>query len=297
VHSFFKVIIATVLVSLSHLPPASSSDVYKYRDEQGKWVFTDKKPTAAAATETLRYENDTKEKIEPKIYITANNHIEVINPLYVPIEIKFRDGNNKLFYHATIAEKSTQIIYRGGEENTNYSYSWLQGNPDAFHADSYYQIPFKSSFKRKITQAFNGQFSHYSLDNQHAVDIALPVGTPVTAARAGVVIYTKDDYIFSGQSTYFLDKANKVEVLHDDGTYAVYAHLLQNTIGVTIGDSVIVGSVLGKSGSSGFSTGPHMHFVIRRNIGFKTVSVPFRFSDNNANPFTPTTGYYIQPNR
>jgi hypothetical protein len=88
VHSFFKVIIATVLVSLSHLPPASSSDVYKYRDEQGKWVFTDKKPTAAAATETLRYENDTKEKIEPKIYITANNHIEVINPFYVPIERK-----------------------------------------------------------------------------------------------------------------------------------------------------------------------------------------------------------------
>jgi murein DD-endopeptidase MepM/ murein hydrolase activator NlpD len=111
------------------------------------------------------------------------------------------------------------------------------------------------------------------------------------------VIYTKDDYIFSGQSTYFLDKANKVEVLHDDGTYAVYAHLLQSTIGVTIGDSVAVGAELGKSGSSGFSTGPHLHFVIRRNIGFKTVSVPFRFSDNNATPFTPTTGYYIQPNR
>ncbi|MFT4997434.1 MAG: hypothetical protein ACI8RO_000779, partial [Flavobacteriales bacterium] len=35
-----------------------------------------------------RYENDTKEKIEPKIYITANNHIEVINPFYVPIERK-----------------------------------------------------------------------------------------------------------------------------------------------------------------------------------------------------------------
>ena len=87
-HSFFNVIIATVLVWLSHLPPVSSVDVYKYWDEQGKWVFTDKNPTAASATETLRYENDTKEKIEPKIYITANNHIEVINPFYVPIERK-----------------------------------------------------------------------------------------------------------------------------------------------------------------------------------------------------------------
>ncbi|MFT6310291.1 MAG: murein DD-endopeptidase MepM/ murein hydrolase activator NlpD [Porticoccus sp.] len=296
-YSLFKVIIATVFVSLSHLPQALSADVYKYKNNQGKWVFSDKKPTANADTETLSYDSNLAEKIEPRIYFIAENNIEVINPLYIPIEIKFSDRNSELLYQGTVAEKSTEIIYLESGASSRYNYSWVRGNPDGNHTNTYYQTPFKTSFKRKITQAFNGNYSHTSDNSKYAVDIALPVGTPIVAARSGIVIYTKDDYAFSGKSKYFLNKANRVEVLHDDGSYAVYAHLLQGTVSVNIGDSVTVGAELGKSGSSGFSTGPHLHFVIHKNIDFKTVSVPFQFSDNNGNPYTPTAGYYIQPNR
>jgi murein DD-endopeptidase MepM/ murein hydrolase activator NlpD len=279
------------------MPQALSADVYKYQNEQGKWVFTDKKPTTSAAAETISYETNIEEKNEPRTYITTDNNIEIRNPFYIPIEIKLRDENDELFYHSTVGANTTKTISRGGDYSPNYTYSWLRGDPSSTHASTHYQTPFKSSFKRKITQAFNGKFSHNSRGSRHAVDIALPVGTPIVAARAGAVIYTKDDYAFSGRSKYFLDKANRVEVLHDDGTYAVYAHLLQGTVKVDIGDTVSAGTELGKSGSSGFSTGPHLHFVIRKNNGFETVSVPFKLSDNNGQAYTPIAGYYIQANR
>jgi murein DD-endopeptidase MepM/ murein hydrolase activator NlpD len=297
VRYFVKVIIATVISCLWQIPQALSADVYKYQNAQGKWVFTDKKPTASAAVETISYQTNIEEKNEPRTHITTDNNIEIRNPFYIPIEIKFRDENDQLFYHSTIAANSTKTISRGGDYSPKYTYSWLRGDPASAHGNMYYQTPFKSSFERKITQAFNGKFSHNSRGSRHAVDIALPVGTPIVAARAGAVIYTKDDYAFSGRSKYFLDKANRVEVLHNDGTYAVYAHLLQGTVNVDIGDTVSVGTELGKSGSSGFSTGPHLHFVIRKNNGFETVSVPFKFSDDNGQPYTPIAGYYIQANR
>lgn len=294
---FVNLIIATVISGLWQMPQALSADVYKYQNEQGKWVFTDKKPTISTAAETIRYEANIEKKNEPRTYLTTDNNIEIRNPFYIPIEIKFRDENDELFYHSTVDANSTKTIARGGDYSPNYTYSWLRGAPSSAHANTHYQTPFKSSFKRKITQAFNGKFSHNNPGSRHAVDIALPVGTPIVAARAGVVIYTKDDYAFSGRSKYFLDKANRVEVLHDDGTYAVYAHLLQGTVKIDIGDTVSAGTELGKSGSSGFSTGPHLHFVIRKNNGFETVSVPFKLSDNNGQAYTPVAGYYIKANR
>jgi murein DD-endopeptidase MepM/ murein hydrolase activator NlpD len=297
VRYFVNVIIATVISGLWQVPQALSADVYKYQNEQGKWVFTDKGPTAAAETETLSYDNGVAERIEPKTYITADNNLKVVNPLYIPIEVKFNDKHGELLHQSTVAANSAITIDSGGEDSSKHRYSWLKGDPKATHTYTHYQTPFKSTFRRKITQAFNGKFSHYSPSSLHAVDIRLPVGTPISAARAGIVIYTKDDYAFSGKSKYFLDKANSVEVLHDDGTYAVYAHLLQGTVKVNIGDTVGAGTELGKSGSSGFSTGPHLHFVILKNVDFKTVSVPFKFSDNNGQLYTPTVDNYIQANR
>jgi murein DD-endopeptidase MepM/ murein hydrolase activator NlpD len=287
---------AIIIVSC-YVNQTLSAEVYKYQNDQGKWVFTDKKPGDSANFEKLSYESNAATQISPKTYITTDNNIAIINPFYIPIEVKFRDSNEQLFHHSIVAPNSTKIIFKADVDRLNYSYQWLRGDPNASHTNTYYHTPFKLSFKRKITQAFNGSFSHNSPGSQYAVDIALPVGTPIVAARAGVVIHITDNYVLSGRSKYFLDKANRVEVLHDDGTYATYAHLLHSSVGVAIGDTVTIGTELGKSGSSGFSTGPHLHFVIRKNSVFNTISVPFQFSDSNGNPYTPTTGQYILPNR
>jgi len=84
------------------------------------------------------------------------------------------------------------------------------------------------------------------------IDLAAPVGRPVVAASGGQVAYADWD------GRYGL----KVEVRHADGTRTVYAHL--STIAVTVGDPVNAGDVIGQVGSTGHSTGPHLHFEVRR---------------------------------
>ena len=119
------------------------------------------------------------------------------------------------------------------------------------------------------------------------MDIAMDIGTYLTAVRAGTVVWVKDDYHMSGTTRYFLDKANGIKVLHDDGTFASYAHILMDTALVKEGDKVALGDKLARSGSSGFSTGPHLHFSILKNAGLKNIAIPFTFVDNKGKVFTP----------
>jgi len=75
----------------------------------------------------------------------------------------------------------------------------------------------------------------------------------------------------------FADKANQVRILHTDGTMALYAHLDLASVRVRPGARVQAGTAIARSGNTGFSTGPHLHFVIQQNVGMEIRSVPFRF--------------------
>jgi murein DD-endopeptidase MepM/ murein hydrolase activator NlpD len=83
------------------------------------------------------------------------------------------------------------------------------------------------------------------------MDITVPVGTPITVAGPGVVIGVGEDEA-SGKF---------VRVRHADGTITSYAHLSAQD--VKRGDALAAGAVLGKSGNTGNSTGPHLHFRVR----------------------------------
>jgi murein DD-endopeptidase MepM/ murein hydrolase activator NlpD len=136
--------------------------------------------------------------------------------------------------------------------------------------------------------------THKSLASYYAVDIAMPIGTDIFAAREGVVFEVAGDYFRSG-----LDPkrdgpaANVILVLHDDGTYAIYAHLNWNSIRVRRGDRVSRGQYIADSGNTGFSSGPHLHFAVVRNIGLRIESVPFVFEGANASTVFPATGMPI----
>lgn len=85
------------------------------------------------------------------------------------------------------------------------------------------------------------------------VDLGVPIGTPVRAAAEGVVSFAA----VRGAYGWL------VVIEHADGWETYYAHNSQ--LLVKVGDSVQQGQVIAKSGSSGRTTGPHLHFEVRRN--------------------------------
>jgi LysM repeat protein len=104
--------------------------------------------------------------------------------------------------------------------------------------------------------------NHYVSGNDYwsghlAIDIAAGTGAPVFAADSGVVV-------FSGWST--VGYGNMVMIDHGNGWQSLYAHL--DYVGVKCGQSVSQGQGIGTAGSTGNSTGPHLHFEIRSNGGF-----------------------------
>ncbi len=84
----------------------------------------------------------------------------------------------------------------------------------------------------------------------YGVDLAAGLGTSVYATKSGTVVKVATEY-YNG---------NCVMIQHDDGTASQYAHL--NSFAVSNGDYVSQGSVIGYVGSSGYSTGPHLHFEL-----------------------------------
>jgi murein DD-endopeptidase MepM/ murein hydrolase activator NlpD len=85
------------------------------------------------------------------------------------------------------------------------------------------------------------------------IDIAAPYGAPIHAAKAGVVIL----------ASYYGGYGNFVLVDHGGGIVTGYAH--QSSMAVSQGQSVSQGQVIGYEGSTGYSTGPHLHFEVRVN--------------------------------
>jgi murein DD-endopeptidase MepM/ murein hydrolase activator NlpD len=71
-------------------------------------------------------------------------------------------------------------------------------------------------------------------------------------------------------------RANYVRILHNDGTMALYAHLKTDGVLVRAGQPVRKGDTIGLSGNTGFSAGPHLHFVVQVNRGMSLESIPFR---------------------
>lgn len=103
----------------------------------------------------------------------------------------------------------------------------------------------------------NTGISQYASWYHMAIDITAPVGTPVVAAHSGTVTQVSIGSWDGGYGT-------NVWISDGQGTETHYAHM--NTISVSVGQSVTGGqSVLGTSGNTGRSTGPHLHFEVRKN--------------------------------
>ena len=136
-----------------------------------------------------------------------------------------------------------------------------------------YPLPWRGGPFR-LTQGPNGSFSHTDAKSRYAMDIAMPEGTPIIAARSGVVMNTENEQVGRGNDA----SGNFVRVQHDDGTQGVYLHLKQGSVSVRPGQRVRVGGALGLSGNTGNSSGPHLHFVVQQHTEAGLVSIPYEFN-------------------
>ena len=124
----------------------------------------------------------------------------------------------------------------------------------------------------RITQYFgNTPFATanpqvYNGHGHNAIDLAASPGTPLKAAREGVVLGTGNTDVTCPGASY----GKWVFIKHDNGLSTIYAHL--SSIGVSKGDSVKTGQVIGFSGSTGYATGPHLHFGVYASDGSEIAS-------------------------
>jgi len=153
----------------------------------------------------------------------------------------------------------------------------IPGPPSPRPEDALYRLPFAGAPVR-IDQGFGGAPSHRDPGNRYALDFALPPGTPVLAARAGRVMLVEAGFHEGGGDPSLAARANQVRILHRDGSMAVYAHLAADSVVVRPGQWVEAGARLADSGSTGFSTGPHLHFAVQVNAGMRLAAIPFRMA-------------------
>lgn len=300
-------LLAALLLLPSVLP---AKNIYKYQDENGIWHFTDQAPSEEVEFETVYMEREP----EPRIKIRRDGRKE--SPVYmlfndfhgpVEVELRFEAAVNVLSEpplpaRFVIPGQTEQTLVGIGplDERQGFSYrlglSSVPGKPIRQPIKGMVILPpFPPDEAFPISQGFQGEKTHNTPDSTYAVDIAMPVGTAIHAVRSGTVMDVEEDFNKGGTDfEKFADKANHVRVLHKDGTMALYAHLDLASVSVRPGARIRAGQQIARSGNTGFSSGPHLHFAIQQNTGLQLISVPFQFRTPEGSTTTPEELSYLK---
>ena len=299
--------VAVTLLAVVAVSPATAESLYKYRGEDGEWIYTDRPPEDGEAAEVRTLQKRPGKGAVRVSATEAGDSVRFLaeNNFFAPVELRLTftrleslerpQGFDDLGW--VLPPKSTIEIMKlpkveGGIPSVEYTYEYHVGDPRAVHRPTTpYRVPYALATRFPVTQAYPDVVTHFSEASRYAVDIAMPIGTDIFAAREGIVFDVSSDS-FSGGLDPATDgpKANVVQILHDDGTYAVYAHLNWNSIRVSPGDRVVRGQYIADSGNTGFSSGPHLHFVVLRNTGMRAQSLPFQFAGPDFAAVTPVSG-------
>ncbi|MDD1003287.1 M23 family metallopeptidase [Pseudomonas sp. TNT2022 ID642] len=267
---------------------AVAMTIYKSTDANGVVSYSDR---PSKGSQVFVFQDRMVERLERQVYLDIKKQkgtdvVFVRNDLYAPVEVALaftgmsnvRGAPAQTIRRVLPARSNTRLALltaiSGGKPlvyTPQFHYSL--GDPTGTAQGYRYPLPWRGGPFR-LSQGANGQYSHYGPKNRYAMDIAMPVGTPIIAARAGVVVKTENSQSGRGNDA----SGNFVRVLHDDGTMGVYLHLKQGSVSVREGQRVTVGSPLALSGNTGNSSGPHLHFVVQRNTGAGLVSIPYQFN-------------------
>ena len=285
-------VLSAVFLTLASVSPAQTA--YKYRDANGQWVFTDRAATAASPAGdsfSLGHEHgalhlavDRHDDAESTQLVAINDCLCSVTFRVSIVQSDFAAIANGAGYGATLEPGTRQTLVRAAPENTGKAtlrYVWTAalGSPGAVHKPprpyrvrTEPAVPASSTWPLLMPRPF-----------------FVPDGTPVYSAREGTVINVRHDSFNAGTSAAMLDQANVIEILHGDGTIAIYAHLHWDSIRVRVGEHVTRGQYIADSGNTGFTSGPHLHFAVIRNTGLEDVSAPVEFAGIGGVAVTPVT--------
>jgi len=287
---------------------AFGQSLYKYKDENGGWIYTDRQPDSAQDVEIRTLKSTPKGARVTVTHELRGNEVQFTahNRMHAPVElalafdvlsgIEFPDTREELRWVvpplSELTLLSLAVLPDAAESSFEYRYSYLPGDPAAVHrAELGYRVPFAAGSRYTVTQAYPDATTHGTVDEAYAIDIAMPVGTDIVAARDGVVFQVVSKNFRGGANAEeYGTLANVVSILHDDGTFAVYAHLNWDSIRVTPGERVLAGQYIADSGNTGYSSGPHLHFAVQRNTGMRVEALPVVFRGPNSSKMVPATG-------
>ena len=200
------------------------------------------------ATKTL---NDAKSQKQAKVN-ELNKSKEKLQAVNTVLNKEAEDLNNQI---------AAEIAAR--EKKKSESKSSSDGSSSIVASNGKFDWPLKGYGKNRITATF----PKYSDGTRHdGIDIGVPVGTPVYAAAAGEVVVSK--YYLTGNydGSYRNGYGNYVMIDHGD-YYTLYGHLQYKKV-VSAGQSVSKGQLIAYTASTGNSTGPHLHFEVRKSSSY-----------------------------
>ena len=216
------------------------------------------------------------------------------NRYNAPVQVQFNHPIiSEQRYSIVLEPTSTTQIPLEKELPRDLQRTWRFGRPLTTISATTLALPFKRR-SGVISQGVGGSVSHQDLANYHAIDIGLKKDTPILAAKPGTVFVVVDHFTQSGLNPTLKTRANEIRILHEDGTFATYAHIAPASAKVKVGDVVETGQELAKSGDIGFVAGPHLHFVVQKNNGTSYQSVPFILM-NGGVPVSLTRGTELKP--
>ena len=274
--------------------PADAARLYRWKDRHGVSQFGDQPPAsdevAGSDVNMVRFRNPPGALVRLRLESHAGDYQAwADNLMHGPVQVMLRFKRDRNVYGvpalpagATVPARSSVLVatistsdpLRGND--FELLLDGLPGDPAARPRDYDYRLPFDYA-RVRVDQGPGGSFSHSDPQNRHAIDFALAEGTPIVAVREGVVMQVEYDFDKAGLNREkYNGRANFIRILHDDGSMAVYAHLKPEGVQVRTGQQVRLGQRIGLSGNTGFSTAPHLHFVLQANRGMRLESIPFR---------------------
>ena len=274
--------------------PADAARLYRWKDKEGYTQYGDQPPQPdqlpSSDVSVLRFRNTPSALIRLRLEKQGLRYQAwADNLMHGPVEVmlKFKRNSNvrsapALPARAVVPARSSVMVatiamtdpIRGGD--FELLLDGLPGDPASQPQDYDYRLPFDYG-RVRVDQGPGGSFSHNDMQNLYAIDFAVPEGTPILAVREGVVMQVESDFEKAGLNREkYGGRANFIRILHGDGSMAVYAHLKPEGAQVRVGQYVRKGQRIGLSGNTGFSTAPHLHFVVQANRGMQLESIPFR---------------------